>query len=103
MEELEHPLAIVALFNKAFGPPIAALLGLAGIHVKNPRGFIPDYIVMVIIVAAFLIVFLGLAARRRSLVPRGIQTVFELILGSLESLMVDIIGPQGKKYLPMIG
>jgi len=103
MEELERPLAIVTLFNKVFGPPIAALLGLAGIHVKNPRGFIPDYIVMVIIVAAFLIVFLGLAARRRSLVPKGMQTVFEILIGALEGLLVDIIGPRGKKYLPMIG
>jgi F-type H+-transporting ATPase subunit a len=103
MEELERPLAIVTLFNKVFGPPIAALLGLAGIHVKNPRDFIPDYIVMVLIAAAFLIVFLGIASRRRSLVPRGIQAVFELLLESLEGLLVDIIGPQGKKYLPMIG
>jgi F-type H+-transporting ATPase subunit a len=103
MEELERPLAIVTLFNKVFGPPIAALLGLAGIHVQNPRDFIPDYIVMVLIAAAFLIVFLGIASRRRSLVPRGIQAVFELLLESLEGLLVDIIGPQGKKYLPMIG
>ena len=103
MEELEHPLAIVILFNKLLGPPVAALLGLAGIHVKNPRDFIPDYVIMVILVAAFLVVFLGLASRRRSLVPRGMQNVFELLIGALEGLLVDIIGPEGKKYLPMIG
>jgi len=103
MEELEHPLAIVILFNKLLGPPVAALLGLAGIHVKNPRDFIPDYVIMVILVAAFLVVALGLAARKRSLVPRGVQNVFEIIIGFLEGLLVDIIGPEGKKYLPMIG
>ncbi len=103
MEELEHPLAIVILFNKLLGPPVAALLGLAGIHVKNPHDFIPDYIIMVILVAAFLVVFLGIASRRRSLVPRGMQNVFELLIGALEGLLVDIIGPEGKKYLPMIG
>ena len=103
MEELEHPLAIVILFNKLFGPPVAALLGLIGIHIKNPHDFIPDYIVMVILVAAFLVVVLGLAARRRSLVPHGVQNVIELIIEFLEGLLVDIIGPQGKKYLPMIG
>ena len=103
MEELEHPLAIVILFNKLFGPPVAALLGLIGIHIKNPHDFIPDYIVMVILVAAFLVVALGLAARRRSLVPHGVQNVIELIIEFLEGLLVDIIGPQGKKYLPMIG
>jgi F-type H+-transporting ATPase subunit a len=103
MEELEHPLAIVILFNKLLGPPVAALLGLAGIHIKNPHDFIPDYVIMVILVAAFLIVFLGIASRRRSLVPRGMQNVFELLIGALEGLLVDIIGPEGKKYLPMIG
>jgi F-type H+-transporting ATPase subunit a len=103
MEELEHPLAIVILFNKLLGPPVAALLGLAGIHVKNPHDFIPDYVIMVILVAAFLVVVLGLAARKRSLVPRGVQNVIELIIGFLEGLLVDIIGPEGKKYLPMIG
>lgn len=103
MEELERPLAIVTLFNKVFGPPIAALLGVAGIHVKNPRDFIPNYIVMVIVVAAFLIVFLGIASRRRSFVPKGMQNVFEILISALEGLLVDIIGPQGKKYLPMIG
>jgi len=103
MEELEHPLAIVILFNKLLGPPVAALLGLAGIHIKNPHDFIPDYVIMVILVAAFLIVFLGIASRRRSLVPGGMQNVLELIIGALEGLLVDIIGPEGKKYLPMIG
>jgi F-type H+-transporting ATPase subunit a len=58
---------------------------------------------MVILVAAFLVVFLGIASRRRSLVPRGMQNVFELLIGALEGLLVDIIGPEGKKYLPMIG
>lgn len=103
MEELEHPLAIVILFNKLLGPPVAALLGLAGIHIKNPHDFIPDYVIMVILVAAFLVVFLGIASRRRSLVPGGMQNVLELIIGALEGLLVDIIGPEGKKYLPMIG
>jgi F-type H+-transporting ATPase subunit a len=103
MEELEHPLAIVVLFNKILGPPLAALLGLAGIHIEDPHHFIPDYIIMVILVAAFLIVFLGLAAKKRSLVPRGMQNVLEIIIESLEGLLVDIIGPEGKKYLPMIG
>lgn len=103
MEGLEHSLAIVELFNKIFGKPVAALLGLAGIHVKDPGHCIPDYIVMSFIVAAFLIISLGLAARRRSLVPGKLQNVLELIIGFFEGLLTDIIGPEGKKYMPMIG
>ena len=103
MEELEHPLAIVGLFNKAFGRPIAALLGLVGIHVKDPANCVPDYIVMSLIVALILILFLGLAARKRSTIPGKLQNVLELIIGFFESQLTDIIGPQGKKFLPMIG
>jgi F-type H+-transporting ATPase subunit a len=103
MEGLEHSLAVVVLFNKIFGKPVAALLGLAGIHVKDPSHCIPDYIVMSLIVAAFLIISLGFAARRRSLVPGKLQNVLELIIEFFEGLLTDIIGPQGKKYMPMIG
>jgi F-type H+-transporting ATPase subunit a len=103
MEGLEHSLFIVELFNRIFGKPVAALLGLFGVHVKDPARCIPDYIVMALIVAVFLIVFLWLAARKRSLVPGKLQNVLEIIIGFLEDLMTDIIGPEGKKFLPMIG
>jgi len=103
MEGLEHSLAVVELFNKIFGKPVAALLGLAGIHVKDPGSCIPDYIVMSLFAAVFLAAFLGLAARKRSLVPGKLQNVLELIIEFVEGLMTDIIGPDGKKYVQMIG
>lgn len=102
MEELEHSLLIVELFNKVFGKPLAFLLGLVGIEVKNPEHLVPDYIVMSLIAALLLILFLGLAARRRRLVPTKLQSTLELIIEAFESLLVDIIGEEGKKYLPMI-
>jgi F-type H+-transporting ATPase subunit a len=103
MEALEHPLAIVELFNKLFGRPIAALLGLLGIRVKDPAHCVPDYIVMVLIVAAALVVLLGLAARKRERVPGKLQNVLELIVGFFESQLAEIIGPESRKFLPMIG
>jgi F-type H+-transporting ATPase subunit a len=103
MEGLEHSLAIVELFNKLFSKPVAALLALMGVHVKDPANCIPDYVVMGIIVAVFLIVFLGLAARKRSLVPGRLQSVLELIINFFEGQLTEIIGPGGKKFLPMLG
>jgi len=103
MEGLEHSLAIVELFNKIFSRPVAAALALIGIHVKDPSRCIPDYVVMSLIVAIFLVVFLGLAARKRSPVPGKLQSILELIIGFFEGQLVDIIGPSGKKYLPMVG
>jgi len=103
MEALEHPLAIVELFNKLFSRPIAALLALIGVKVKNPAHCVPDYVVMVLIVAVTLVVLLGLAARKRERIPGKVQNILELIIGFFEGQLVDIIGPEGRKFLPMIG
>jgi F-type H+-transporting ATPase subunit a len=102
MEELEHSLFIVDLFNKVFGKPLAALLGWLGIQVAKPEHFVPDYIVMCIIVALLLILFLGLSSRKLSLVPSKRQSLLELIVQTFEGLLVDTIGEEGKKYLPLI-
>ena len=103
MEGLEHSLAIVAVFNSIFGKPVAALLALVGVRVKDPSRCIPDYVVMSLIVAAFLVLFFGLAGRRRKLVPGKLQDVLELVIEFFQGLLTDIIGPEGKKYLPMVG
>jgi F-type H+-transporting ATPase subunit a len=102
MEELEHGLFIVDLFNKVFGKPLAFLLGLVGIEVKNPEHLFPDYIVMSLVVAVVLIVFFGLASRKLNLVPSKLQSILELIIQTFENLLVDIVGEQGKKYLPLV-
>lgn len=103
MEELEHGLAIVDAFNRVFGPPLAALLGLAGIDVRDPRHLVPDYIVVSIVTVLLLSVILGLAARRARLVPSARQTVLEMIVGFFEGLITDIIGEEGRRYLAVIG
>jgi len=103
MEGLEHSLFVVELFNKIFGKPILALLGLFGIHPKNTQSPVPDYIVMCLIVAVLLIIVLGLSARRLSRIPSKRQSILELIIETFENLLVDIIGENGRKYLPMIG
>ena len=86
MEGLEQSLAIVVLFNRLFSRPVAALLALIGFKVKDPASCIPDYVVMVLIVAAFLTITLGLAARKRKMVPGKLQNI-----------------PEGRIYLPMLG
>ena len=64
----------------------AALLALVGVKVKDPASCIPDYVVMVLIVAVFLALFLGLAARRRKVVPGKLQNVLEVIIAAVEGL-----------------
>jgi F-type H+-transporting ATPase subunit a len=103
MEGLEHSLWIVDAFNRVFGPPIAALLGLLGIEVADPLHAVPDYLVMVLIVAALLILLLGLASRKPVLVPGRRQNIAEMIIQLFDGLIVDTMGPEGRKYLPVIG
>jgi F-type H+-transporting ATPase subunit a len=102
MEELEHSLFIVDFFNKIVGKPLAFLLGLVGIEVKDPAHLFPDYIVMCLIVAVVLILFFGLASRRLNLIPSKLQNVLELIFKAFENILVEIIGERGKRYLPLI-
>ena len=103
MEGLEHSLWIVDAFNRVFGPPIAAALGLLGVKVPDPLHAVPDYLVMVLIVAVLLSVLLGLVSRKPALVPGGRQNVAEMIVQMFEGLIVDTVGPEGRKYVPVIG
>lgn len=102
MEELEHSLFIVDLFNKAFGKPLATLFNWFGVHVSDPEHLVPDYIVMSLIIALLMILFFGIASRKLSLIPTKRQSILELIVQAFEGLLVDTIGEEGKKYLPLI-
>jgi F-type H+-transporting ATPase subunit a len=103
MEELEHSLFLVDLFNKIFSRPLASLLALIGIEVKDPNHLIPDHVVMSLMVMIFLILFFGLSSRKLRLIPSKFQGVLELVIQFFESLLVDVVGEEGKKYLPLVG
>lgn len=102
MEGLEHSLPIVDFFNFILGRPLAALLGLLGFQVKDPEHFLPDYLVMALIVVISLSVLLSLAGRRVKLVPDKTQAMLESLLDFFEGLILDTIGEPGKKYLPLV-
>jgi F-type H+-transporting ATPase subunit a len=102
MEGLERSLWIVEAFNRLFGRPVAAFLGLFGVEV-DPLHAVPDYLVMVLVVAVTVPVLLRLLARRPALVPSRRQSVGEMVVQAFESVVVDAIGPEGRKYVPVIG
>ncbi len=102
MEELEHSLFLVELFNRIFSKPLSSLLSLVGIEVKNPEHLVPDYVVMSLIVAVVLILFFSLSSRKPKLVPSELQNVLELIIQFFETLLIELIGAKSQKYLPMV-
>jgi F-type H+-transporting ATPase subunit a len=102
MEELEHSLFLVEAFNKLFSRPLSAVLDLMGMEIKNTEHLIPDYVVMSLIVAVFLVIFFSLSSRNLKPVPSRMQNVLELIIEFFENLLFELIGKKGGKYLPMI-
>jgi len=54
-------------------------------------------------VAMAILLALGVAAGRRAeLVPQGIQNAMEAVLEFVLGLIQDVIGPEGRRYLPLI-
>ena len=102
MEKLEHSLYIVELFNKLVGKPLAWVLSLFGIHIQNPEQFVPNYVVMSIIVVITLIIFFRLASKRLKPVPSKMQSFLELLIQTFENQLVETVGEQGRKYVPLV-
>jgi F-type H+-transporting ATPase subunit a len=98
----EHPLLIVEAVNAVLGPPVAALLGAAGFHVEGPE-VIPNYLVMtMLIVAVVTIVCLVMKSRLSVEKPGKFQILLEDGVTAIISLLEEWIGPDGRRYLPVI-
>lgn len=102
MEGLEHSLPLVEFINHLFGPLLAALLKWLGFQVKDAHHLIPDYIVMAFLVVLVLSVALAVAGKKARLVPGRGQIVLESLVDFFENLILDTIGEEGLKYLPVI-
>lgn len=63
---------------------------------------IPDHITYTWIVMGILVVVAVVASRRMELVPRGTQNVVELILDEILKMVDEVIGHEGRRYLPLI-
>jgi F-type H+-transporting ATPase subunit a len=55
------------------------------------------------IVMAFLIVVAYLATRRLSDIPGPVQNAMETVVEAFTGILDSIIGPEGRRYLPLIG
>ena len=55
----------------------------------------------IVIVLLVLLSFIG--TRRLSRIPSGLQGLLELAVGGIESLTLEITGPEGRRFVPFIG
>ncbi len=102
MESLEHPLWIVDAVNALLGPLVVAAGEAVGYHFSGHHP-IPNYMVMILLIVAGVTV-LGLLMRTRLSVenPGKLQIILEDGIRALQGLLTDWIGPQGKRFLPLI-
>ena len=80
MEAIEHP-------------PILSLASLG----------VPDHVFYTWIVMGILVVLSLVASRSIQMVPRGTQNFMEVVLEQFTTLLDDVIGHGGRRFLPLIG
>src|SRR5215212_3235835 len=102
MEKLEHPLWIVDFVNAILGPPVRSIGAALGYHFTGHE-VIPNYLVMILLIVAGLIV-LSLIVRSRLSVenPGKLQIVLEDAIGAVTGLLDEWIGPKGREFLPLV-
>jgi F-type H+-transporting ATPase subunit a len=63
---------------------------------------IPDHVTYTWLVMIILAGLAFAASRNLGLVPRGLQNFFEVVLEQFQQMIDDVIGPEGRRYLPLI-
>ena len=65
-------------------------------------GFIPDHVTFTWVAMILLAGLAFMASRRMALVPRGAQNFFEVVLEQFIQMIDDVIGREGRPFLPLI-
>ncbi len=63
---------------------------------------VPDHVTLTVFVIILFILLAKAMLKRMSLVPGGLQNVFELAVSGLDGMVGDIMGEKGKAYFPLI-
>src|SRR5437870_12247355 len=63
---------------------------------------IPDHVTYTWLVMVILAALTFVASRNLQLVPRGLQNFFEVVLEQFQQMIDDVMGHEGRKYLPLI-
>ncbi len=63
---------------------------------------VPDHLTYTWVVMTILLVVSVLASRRLQLVPTGLQNFMEVVLEQFLTLLDDVVGHEGRRYLPLI-
>ncbi|MCU0288215.1 MAG: F0F1 ATP synthase subunit A [Acidobacteria bacterium] len=95
----EHKLILVDLVNKL----LKWVLSLTGIGFDPHKDIIPSHIVMALLVTAIIIFFFKSAVKNLSIFPGKMQNALEMLYKFFQGLVDDIIGHEGRKFIPALG
>lgn len=63
---------------------------------------IPDHVTYTWLVMIILAGLAFVGSRNLQLVPRGVQNFLEVVLEQFQQMIDDVMGPEGRRYLPLI-
>lgn len=68
-------------------------------------GFLHQWesIIFSVIIATFISIVFYFGTRKKALIPSGFQNFLELAVDALRSMILEILGPQGEKFVPLLG
>ncbi len=95
----EHKFIIVELINGF----LRWVLGNLGVVVAPEKYIVPPHVVMAVIVTILIIVFFKLVVKNLSIFPGKLQNVLELIYKFFQGLVDEIIGHEGRRFIPVLG
>ncbi len=98
----EESLWIVKEFNRILGPFILKAFAYLGIHL-DPHEPVPQHVVLALLASLVVILIFGFLAPRPKFHPDRRQAFFEQVFLFFDSLNREIIGEEGRKYIPIVG
>lgn len=98
----EEKLWIVEEVNKLLGPLVVKVFSYLGIHLNHHEP-IPPHVVLALIASITVIIVFGFLSGKPSIVPGKKQSVFEQIFLFVDNLNKEIIGHEGRLFIPIVG
>lgn len=62
-----------------------------------------ENVIFSVLIASIVTFVFYMGTRKKELVPSGFQNFLELAVEYLRSMVIEILGPQGEKYVPLLG
>lgn len=94
-----HEFFVSTVFNRYLANPLAEWLGF------HPHyDVLPPHVVMILFVSLVLLLGAWMLRRRLSVdQPGNLQQAFEVLVLGIEALARDMIGPDSRRFFPLIG